>query len=53
MAHPSIIETAEEDDFVPADPSAFSRPMKGILKISAICLAKLHAIYSVIDKLRE
>ncbi|RMX55508.1 hypothetical protein pdam_00024122, partial [Pocillopora damicornis] len=28
MAHPSIIETAEEDDFVPADPSAFSRPMK-------------------------
>ena len=53
MAHPSIIETAEEDDFVPADPSAFSRPMKGILKISAIWLAKLHAIYSVMDKLRE
>ena len=50
MAHPSIIETAEEDDFVPADPSAFSRPMKGILKISAIWLAKLHAIYSVMDK---
>lgn len=50
MAHPSIIETAEEDDFVPADPSAFSRPMKGRLKISAIWLAKLHAIYSVMDK---